>query len=121
MSNEINILKSIINDTNAIFFVKDEQGRFLMINRAFEKVFKKTEKEILGKSDADFTPKDLANEYRANDLKVRELGKPITFIETVQTTEGTKKFVSHKFPVNNIENSPNATGGIAIEITDIKL
>ena len=33
MANEANLIQNFIDSSNAVIFLKDEQGRFLMVNR----------------------------------------------------------------------------------------
>ncbi len=118
MANEANLIQSFIDSADAVMYLKDDQGRFLMVNRTFEKLFKSTKEQIIGKTDYDFGSREQADKYRANDLKVTEAGAPVTFKETVLFPDGQHTYISHKFPVSNIEGSPNAVGGISIDITD---
>ncbi len=117
MANEANLLQNFIDSANAIIYLKDEQGRFLMVNRRVAELFKASKEQIIGKTNHDLMAKEEADMIRAHDSKVTEAGTPLTFKETVTLTDGQHTFTSHKFPVS-VEGSPNAVGGISIEITD---
>ncbi|MHC4277921.1 MAG: PAS domain-containing protein [Planctomycetota bacterium] len=71
----------------------------------------------MGKTDYDFFPKEEADRFWAHDRKVAETGTPLTFKGTVTFDDGQHSIVDHKFPVS-VEGSPNAVGGIAIDITE---
>lgn len=63
---------------NVCLFVKDHEGRFLKGNRALLKLMGADEEtEIVGKTDYDFFPDDLAHEYREEDLHVMETRTPV--------------------------------------------
>jgi PAS domain S-box-containing protein len=117
MANEANLLQNFIDSSNANIYLKDEQGRFLMVNRRVAEMLKVSKEQIIGKNNHDLMPKEEADRIRANDSKVTEAGTPLTFKETVTIDDGQHTFTSHKFPVS-VEGSPNAVGGISIETTD---
>jgi len=120
MANEANLIQNLLDSSDVVVYLKDDQGRFLMVNRTFEKLFKLPKEQIIGKTDYDFGSKEQADKFRANDLKATEAGAPITFKESVFPPDGPRTYISHKFPVSNIEGSPNAVGGISIDITEIE-
>ncbi len=117
---EVSLIQNFIDSSNAVIYLKDDQGRFIMVNRQFAEQVKLSKEELLGKTDYDFAPEEEADEFRANDRKVAEAGTSIVFKETLTLDDGQHTYISHKFPVSNIEGSPNAVGGISIDITKCK-
>ena len=117
MANEANLIQTFIDSANANIYLKDGQGRFLMVNRQLAERLKSSKEQLLGKTSYDLMPKEEGDKLRADDRKVIEAGTPLTFKETVTFADGQYTFISHKFPVS-VEGSPNAVGGISIEITD---
>ncbi len=118
MANEANLIQKFIDSSNAvIYLMEDEQGRLLMVNRRLEELFKASKEQIIGKTSYDFCPKEDVDKWRANDRKVAEAGTPMNFKEIDTLDDGEHVFISHKFPVS-VEGSPNAVGGISIEITE---
>jgi PAS domain S-box-containing protein len=116
--NEANLIQNFIDSANVIIYLKDDQGRFLMVNRRVAEMLKVSKEEVIGKTDYDFFPKEEVDKFRANDRKVAEAGTPMTFKNTVSFPDGQHTVIDHKFPVSNIEGSPNAVGGIVIDITE---
>ncbi len=116
---EVSLLQNFIDSANAFIYLKDEQGRLLMVNRRVAELFKSSKEQIIGKTDYDFAQKEDVDKFRANDRKVAEAGTPMTFKETNTLDDGEHTFISHKFPVS-VEGFPNAVGGISIEITKSK-
>ncbi|MHC4196718.1 MAG: PAS domain-containing protein [Planctomycetota bacterium] len=113
------LIQNFTDSSNALIYLKDDQGRFLMVNCAFVELFKSSKEQIIGKTGYDFCPKEDVDKWRANDRKVTEAGTPMNFKETNTLDDGQHTFISHKFPVS-VEGSPNAVGGISIEITKCK-
>jgi len=63
---------------NTCFYAKDLQGRFIMVNGAFAALFgAKGEDDMVGKTDHDFSPRDLADQYVAEDRRVIQTGQPL--------------------------------------------
>ena len=46
-------LQAILNNASAVIYLKDVEGRYLMVNKRFEKLFNVSQQEIRGKTDAD--------------------------------------------------------------------
>ena len=119
MANEANLIQNFIDSSNAFIYLKDGEGRFLMVNRRVAEMLKVSKEEVIGKTDYDFFPKEEADKFRANDRKVAETGTPMNFKGGVSLPDGQITIIDHKFPVS-VEGSPNAVGGIALDITDIE-
>ncbi len=112
-----NLIQNFIDSANAAIYLKDDQGRFLMVNRRVAEMFKVSKEEVIGKTDYDFVSKEDAEKFRAYDRKVVEAGIPMTFKATISLADGQHTVIDYKFPVSNIDGSPNAVGGIAIDVT----
>lgn len=117
MANDADLILNIIDSSDAFIYLKDGEGRFLMVNSTFEKMFKLSREEIVGMTDYDLFPKEQAETFRAHDRKVAEAGTPMNFKGSVDLHDGQITVIDHKFPVS-VEGSPNAVGGISIYITE---
>ena len=113
-------LQSIIDNTTAIIFLKDKQGRYLLVNNQFEKVFEYPQEGILGKTLHDLFPKDFADRSWANDLKVLETHAPFEFEEVVEHHDGPHTYLSIKFPLLDNDGNIYAVCGVSTDITDRK-
>jgi len=119
MPNETDLLRKFIDSSEAVIYLKDADGKFLMVNKRGAEVAGKTPEEVIGKSDYDYYSKEEADDFRKMDLSVTEAGKPITYKLSVNTPQGELTFIDHKFPVD-VEGHPNSVGGIAIEVTNVE-
>jgi len=117
MANEANLIQNFIDSSDAVIYIKDGEGRFLMVNRRVAEMLKLSKEEVIGKTDYDLFSKEDADKWRAYDRKVIETGNAMNFKSSVSLPDGQFTFLDHKFPVS-VEGSPNAVGGIAIDITD---
>ncbi len=85
-----------------LFFMKDLEGRFVAVSRRnFERLGLSEESQIIGKTDADFFPPEVARAYREDDLGVINSGKPMLGKVEIGTAPGGVMdwFVVNKFPV----------------------
>ncbi len=113
-------LQSILDNSTAVIQVKDLSGRYVRINRRFEEIFGLDRSQILGKTDHDLFPKEIADRFRANDLEVAETGRPLQFEEIAPLKDGPHDYISVKFPLLDDLGVVYATAGIFTDITDRK-
>ncbi len=113
-------LQSILDNSTAVIQVKDMDGRYLRINRRFEQIFGLDRSEILGKTDHELFPKEIADRFRANDLEVMQTARPLEFEETAPHQDGLHNYISIKFPLFDDAGIIYATAGIFTDITDRK-
>ncbi len=114
------LLRNIINNTTAVIYLKDTDGRYLLINSQFEKLFNTTLERVRGKSDYDLFPKENADTFRENDLKVLNGRAPIDTEEYAPQEDGLHTYISVKFPLLDASGTPFAVGGISTDITRLK-
>lgn len=112
--------RAIMDNSPALIFLKDLQGRYLEVNRRFEEVFHVGNDQVLGKTDEEIFPAAEAACYRANDRHVLRSGAPMEFEETAVREDGTHTSLVVKFPLKNAEGRCDALCGFATDITDRK-
>lgn len=113
-------LQAILDNSTAVIFLKDLQGRFMLVNRRFETLFHLTRERVAGKTVHDFFPKELADEYQRNDDAVLEAGVAIEWEEVAPQDDGLHTFLSIKFPLLDSEGVAYALCGISTDITERK-
>src|SRR5262249_4693458 len=91
-------LQQIVDHTSAAVFVKDLEGRYLFVNREFERLTGIPVAEIVGRCDSDLFP-SAAGRLRHNDLRVIEERRELDFEETIETASGPRIYLSRKFPL----------------------
>ena len=93
------ILRAIVDSTTAVIYIKDADGRYLLINRRFEELFHVRHEQALGRIDHDIFPRHTADSVRANDLRVLRAGRPLEFEEVVPHDDGYHTYISIKVPL----------------------
>jgi PAS domain S-box-containing protein len=114
------LLQSIIDNTTNTISVKKINGEYILVNKQYQSLFEAKEADLVGKTNADFLPKDIADKYRSADLDAIKAGKDIQVEEIIETTEGSRTFLSVKFPLKDNSNRVYAIGTISTDITERK-
>ncbi|MEN8119943.1 MAG: PAS domain S-box protein [Bacteroidota bacterium] len=121
IENHKNRLRAILDNSNAVIYVKDLQGKYLIINKRYENLFNITEKKIIGKTDFDLFPREIANKITENDKKILKEKNPLEFEEIIEHEDGLHTYLSMKFLIYNDKNKAYAVGGISTDITERKI
>lgn len=110
-------LNAILDNSTALIYIKDLNGRYIMINKKFKAFFGVTEEMVIGRTDFDFTPKEQADHYKKTDEEVLASLKPIESEEIIQTASGSKNLLLLKFPLLSPDKVLLGVSGIASDIT----
>ena len=113
-------LQAILDGSSAVIYVKDLQGKYLLINRQYETLFDVDRDTVKGKTDYDIFPKEISDAFRKNDHLVMEAGRPLQSEEIAPHPDGPHYYVSNKFPLRNAEGEMYAVCGISTDITEWK-
>jgi PAS domain S-box-containing protein len=101
-----------LDSTVDMAFIKDDEFRYVLINKANQKFMGLEESEIVGKTDYDLLPKDAAENCRLSDQKALDENSILISIEKI----GERTYESRKFPVN-MANGKIGVGGFIRDIT----
>lgn len=113
-------LQAIMDNTTSVIYLKDKDSKYIFINKIYEELFHISQEEIVGKTDHDIFPKEAADAFRENDLKVLKANKPIESEETVPHDDGPHTYISVKFPLHDSTGKPYSVCGISTDITERK-
>jgi PAS domain S-box-containing protein len=102
-------------------FRKDKQGRFTFCNTRFCTTIGKTPEQIIGRSDFDFFPAELASKYQQDDHRVMETHEPFETVEAHQTPDHGKIHVQVvKTPLYDAVGNVIGVQGIFWDVTERK-
>ncbi len=113
-------LQAIIDNSTAVIYLKDLQGRYILINSRYEGLFNVKNHEIIGKTDFDIFPENAARRLRENDLRVTKTNRPVEFEEAVPHRDGMHTYISIKFPLTDAHGNIYGVAGISTDITQRK-
>lgn len=114
------LLKDVIDNTTAVIYVKGTDGRFMLTNRRFEQLFNLTTDQIVGRTNHDLFPREIADAFSVNDRQVLERKAPVEYDETAPHGDGLHHYISIKFPLCDETGTPYAMCGISTDITERK-
>ncbi len=114
------LLRNLINNTTAVIYVKEPDGRYVMTNTRFEHLFALSQDQIRGKTDHELFPKDIADGFREHDLAVLNAGVPLESEEYAPHPDGLHTYLSIKFPLLDAAGRPYLICGISTDITERK-
>ena len=103
-----------------MIYVKDLEGRYLLVNRHFSELFHLAAGDVLGKTDHDLFPADIADAFAAMDRRVVTEGAPLTEEEVAPLDDGVRTYLSVKCSARGRRGQAYAVFGISTDITDRK-
>ena len=113
-------LDAVVESLPSMLFVKDAQdGRFVLLNKAGEKLLGVARQDLIGKTDFDlFAPEDAAR-FREADKAVITAGEPVTIDnEIVSTPIGRRSLRTQKVGVPDANGSPRYLLGVSEDVTE---
>jgi PAS domain S-box-containing protein len=113
--------QAILNNIPDMAWIKDKKHRFIAVNKALASASGMEIRDMLGKTDLDYYPKDLAEQYVSDDLEVMKTGETKTTDERFLNSNGTMRWIETiKTPIYGEKNKIMGTTGIARDITQRK-
>jgi len=123
LAEERRLLRTLIDNMPDRIYVKDAKSRWVVANRALaELVGAKTPEELLGKTDFDFFPKDLAAAFFSDEQAVIQSGQALVNHEerAVAATGNTRWTSTSKVPWRDKLGQVIGIMGIGHDITQRK-
>jgi PAS domain S-box-containing protein len=110
-------LRAALDNSPSVIYLKDTDGRYLLVNRAFARLHGRPPEELVGRLDRDELLPEVAERMRIDDLRVMSTKEPIEIQEEVTHSDGTRTFFAVKFPLLDEQGSLYGVGGVATDIT----
>jgi PAS domain S-box-containing protein len=111
-------LLAIIDGSPNLIFLKDPDGRYLLINEEFERFTGLPRDQIIGKTDEDLSKLRKAAAFHANDPNVSRSGEVVAAFEEFATTDAGPRW--REFPILDGDGRIYATAHITTDLTDHK-
>lgn len=111
----------ILQNTSAIIYFIDADGRCLHVNRGFEKLFGVTNDEARGQSIYTMAPAELAAAWQVSHAHVICENATAEFEEVITGPDGVKRtYTSVKTPLFDIAGMPTGIVNVSTDITERK-
>ena len=115
-------LTAIIENQPGLVWLKDADSRFLAVNKAFaESCGQGVPENVVGKTDYDVWPPELAESYRADDVRTMEAGVGLVVEEPIAHKGQKLWFETFKTPVTDEDGRVVGTAGYSRDVTERKL
>ncbi|HEY0678876.1 MAG TPA: PAS domain-containing protein, partial [Chitinophagaceae bacterium] len=112
--------QAILDNTPLLIFLKDLQGRYILVNKSFRETFGLREEQLIGKTDFDFEKPEDAQKYKESDDQIISTLKPVEQEEVQLTPTGPRSHHYIKFPILDQEGKIFAISGFGTDITERK-
>jgi PAS domain S-box-containing protein len=120
MSNSFDILQAVIEATPDAIFVKDLEGRYLVVNAAAARFLNRPAEEIIGKHDLELYPEETARRFMADDRQVLAAGTPRAFEGVATSATGTQAYLVTKGVYRDKDGQVLGTFGISHDVTELR-
>lgn len=124
LAQERNLLRTLIENLPDYIYVKDTESRFVLVNTAIvRQLGAATPDEVIGKTDFDFHPLELAQQYRADEQAICQSGQPLINHEepTIHHLTGQMRWLSTtKVPLRDNQGRIVGLVGLNRDITERK-
>ncbi len=113
-------LRAILENSPAPIWLKDTEGRYLLVNRRFEDLAQRQSRDVVGLTDSELFLPRIAGPLHANDRLVLDQRRAVEVEEVLLLDGQPHTFLSVKFPVLDARGEAYALGGIYTDITERK-
>ena len=123
LADERGRLRTVLDAVADPIFLKDCEGRFVLLNTACMRLFGIDGVDIVGKTDLDFPGiRENAGRYATDEMAVVQTGESmINREEPFIRSDGAKGwFLTSKFPLRDVEGEIIGLTGICRDITELK-
>ena len=119
--NSYDILQAVITATPDAIFVKDLEGRYVLVNDAAARFLGKSPVDIIGKDDFELYPEEDARRFVEADRQVLSTGLPQAFEGTATGESGTQAYLVTKGVYRDKDGKTLGLFGISHDITELRI
>jgi PAS domain S-box-containing protein len=121
LARERAILRAMLDSIPDLIFYKDQKGAFLGCNAAFERFMGRRERDLVGFTDLDFFPRDMALTFQARDQQIMSERRPGRNEEWVDHADGRHILVETiKTPFFGADGQVLGLVGVSRDMTERK-
>lgn len=114
------LMQDIIDNIPSAVYIKDKEGRYIIVNKKFGELFDMSPTEILGRMDTEVFSEERRENYQMADDQVRAFKSTVTFEDVLERNGRKRYFWVMKFPLMNSEGDVENICGLATDITERK-
>ena len=114
------LLRAMTEGATDGIFVKDPQGRYLMMNQAGARILGMEREDILGKTDAELLPARLARAVQADDREIAKNGETRTREDAYVRAGAERILQTTKGPCRDVDGRFIGLIGVTQDVTERK-
>lgn len=112
-------VQAILDNTPLAIYVKDMEGKYILVNKKFRESFEVTDEEIIGKSITTLNRQTKEQKYLDADRQVMETGKAVELEDVIHLADGEHHILTIKFPLYDENNKMFGISGFMKDITEM--
>ncbi len=110
--------KAVIDTSAAVVFVLGRDGRYLLVNREWQRVFNPEGRLVVGRSMRELLPPDVFARSNADNDRVFDSGERVVGEQAIMIDGREHIFLVNKVPVREHSGEITALCGIAIDVSE---
>ena len=91
------LLETVLENSAASIYAKRKDGRYTYLNHEMEALCNVVREQVLGKTDFEVFPREIAQQWRTNDLKTMATGKLTVAEEAIDSPQANGSFYRRKY------------------------
>jgi PAS domain S-box-containing protein len=111
---------SFLAYTPAVIYMKDQQGRYLLVNSRFEAVLGQSLQQVRGRRDDEVFGPRLARQFARHEEEALASRGPRQFEEEIGQGKSPRTYLSVKFPIQAEDGAVTALWSVSLDISEIK-
>jgi len=111
-------LRPLLDEAAVVVFVRDLEGRYLYVNRTFERLLGVSAAEVLGRAIEEVLPEPAAAAVRASDREAIEGRRSVVFETAGVFGSGRRSFMNFKFPLLDAAGRPTGVLGFGTDTSE---
>ena len=123
LAHERNVLRTMIDLIPAFIYAKDAQSRFTAANKLVANRMGVEPEALLGKTDFDFFPREMAERFFSDEQALLKSGKPLVDHEEMafdKTSGMNRVILTSKVPLHDADGNLTGVVGTGFDITERK-
>ena len=114
------LLETVLENSAASIYAKRKDGRYTYLNHEMEALCNVVREQVLGRTDFEVFSREIAQQWRTNDLKAMTMGELTVAEETIDSPQGERLVLSKKVPLISASGEVEGICGISTDITDLR-
>jgi len=110
-------LSSILRNSPHHVFIRDAEGRYLLADDSFRRA---VGRDPVGRRPSELFSPRVAGAYTERDEAVLREGTTVETEVTLETPEGARTYLSHRFPLRDADGAIHGIAGIDTDVTRLK-